>query len=166
MAQNDDERTANPWSDKKGTPSSDPLTSGKESQKGDSQFGEKYGTDYGFGHEGEHSSPQEGSSKEESEYLDDLPQPEYTELTESENPFGDEPPPDLERSDEEILTEIQERLAQSRRVDISGIEISVHEGEITLSGTVNSLQAYDQIEDVASTVLGVKLIRNRISIIE
>ncbi|RPI81878.1 MAG: BON domain-containing protein [Chloroflexi bacterium] len=164
MPSNDDERTVNPWSDKKGTPSSDPLTSGKESNQEDSQFGEKFGNDYGFGHEGEYAAPQEGSLMDESDYVNHLPPPEYTELTESESPFAHELPLDLDRSDDEILSEVQERLNQSRRVDISGIEIAVHEGEVTLSGTVNSLQAYDRIEDVTSTVMGVKSVRNRISI--
>jgi hypothetical protein len=164
MANDDDERTVNPWSDKKGTPASDPQTSDEESNQEESQFGEKFGNDYGYGHEGERAAPQEGSSEGGSEYISNLQPPEYTELTESESPFGNEPPPDLDRSDGEILSEVQERLEQSRRVDISGIEIAVNEGEVTLSGTVNSLEAYDRIEDVASTVVGVKSIRNRLSV--
>lgn len=164
MAGNDDERTVNPWSDKKGTPSSDPLTSGKVTNQEESQFGEKFGNDYGYGHEGERAAPQEGGSLDESDYVNNLPPPEYTELTESESPFAHEHPSDLDRSDNEILSEVQERLNQSRRVDISGIEIAVNEGEVTLSGTVSSLQAYDRIEDVTSTVMGVKSIRNRLSV--
>lgn len=127
-------------------------------------FGEKFGNDYGFGQEGERVEDQEGPSDEQAEYLDYYSPPTYTELDEVESPYGDQPPPDLSMPDEKIQQEVLERLEQSRRVDTSGIEIAVNQGEVTLSGKVSSEEQSTRAEDVASTVLGVRMVRNQLFI--
>jgi hypothetical protein len=131
-----------------------------------SEFGEKFGNDYGFGQEGERVEGPEGPSDEQAGYLDYYSPPTYTELDEVESPYGDQPPPDLSVPDEQIQREVLERLEQSRRVDTSGIEIAVNKGEVTLSGKVRSEDQYERAEDVAATVIGVRMVRNQLFIIE
>jgi hypothetical protein len=137
----------------------------KNSEKNkEGSFGEKFGNDYGFGQEGERVEEQEGLSNEKSDYLDYYSPPTYSELEEVESPYGDQPPPDLSVPDDQIQQEVIERLSQSRRVDTSGIEIAVNQGEVTLSGKVSSEEQSERAEDVAATVIGVRMVRNQLFI--
>jgi len=169
MARSDEEntenrKTVNPWNDEKGAPASDPATRNDRRDDPQGDLGEKFGTDYGFGQEGERVEPQGGPVDEGSEFLDYYEEPSYTELMETESPFGDEPPPDLVPQDDEIYREIYDRLSTSRRVDVSAIEIGVTEGVVTLSGKVGSGEELEHAEDVAATVLGVRQVLNTLRV--
>ena len=71
-------------------------------------------------------------------------------------------PKGWQRSDERIREDINERLTDHPHVDASDIEVSVKEGEVTLTGTVDDRQAKRLAEDIAESVSGVRDIHNQI----
>jgi hypothetical protein len=66
------------------------------------------------------------------------------------------------RSDDRIKEEVCERLTDHPDLDATDIEIKVHNGEVTLSGTVNERWNRRVAEDLAESVSGVKQIQNQI----
>jgi hypothetical protein len=73
-------------------------------------------------------------------------------------------PKGYQRSDERIQDDVCERLTRDPRVDASEIEVSVKEGEVTLSGTVVDRRQKRTAEDTIEHVLGVKEVHNRIRV--
>lgn len=73
-------------------------------------------------------------------------------------------PKGYQRSDERIREDLCERLALSSRVDVREVEVSVSEGVVTLSGTVQDRQQKYRIEDMADDVFGVKDVHNQIRV--
>jgi osmotically-inducible protein OsmY len=67
------------------------------------------------------------------------------------------------RPDRRILDEVAERIALSG-ADVDDVEVRVEEGVITLTGTARSLEDRRLIEEVASEVLGVQDVYNRVRI--
>jgi len=68
------------------------------------------------------------------------------------------------RSDGRITEDVNEKLYQDPFVDASNIEITVLEGQVTLSGTVESREAKRRAEDLAEDVPGVKDVTNQIKV--
>ncbi len=66
------------------------------------------------------------------------------------------------RSDERILEDINERLTEHPDIDASDIEVRVENGEVTLTGMVESRQVKHMAEDVAEEVLGVRDVHNQL----
>ncbi len=66
------------------------------------------------------------------------------------------------RSDERIREDINDRLTDDPNVDASGIEVTVNNCEVTLSGYVNSRWAKRHAEDITESVSGVKNVENRL----
>lgn len=66
------------------------------------------------------------------------------------------------RSDERIKEDICERLTEHPDLDASDLEIKVHNGEVTLAGTVNERWNKRVAEDLAESVSGVKQVQNQI----
>lgn len=66
------------------------------------------------------------------------------------------------RSDERIREDVNDRLTEDVWVDASEIEVSVAEGEVTLSGTVEDRRSKRRAEDVADDVTGVKHVQNNL----
>lgn len=71
-------------------------------------------------------------------------------------------PKGYKRSDERITEDINDRLSDDSYIDASDIEVSVKDGEVTLSGTVNDRNAKRRAEDIAESVSGVGNVENRI----
>ena len=71
-------------------------------------------------------------------------------------------PRDYRRSDERIEEDVNERLTQHGQIDAGDISVSVHNGEVTLQGTVDSRQAKRMAEDVAESVSGVQDVHNHL----
>ncbi len=71
-------------------------------------------------------------------------------------------PKGYKRSDERITEDINDRLSDDSYIDASEIEVSVKDGEVTLSGTVNDRNAKRRAEDIAESVSGVGNVENRI----
>lgn len=73
-------------------------------------------------------------------------------------------PKGFKRSDERIREEVSEALFRDNSVDASEIEVTVKEGEVTLSGTVDSRTMKRLAEDCAEAVTGVSDVRNEIRV--
>lgn len=68
------------------------------------------------------------------------------------------------RPDKRIFEDINEALFKSYDVDASDIEVSVANGVVTLTGTVNTREEKREAEFCSEAVSGVTDIRNEISI--
>lgn len=68
------------------------------------------------------------------------------------------------RSDERITEEINQRLTDDAHIDASDIEVSVSEGEATLTGEVDSRRAKRLAEDCAEHASGVRDVHNRLTL--
>src|SRR5688572_29762064 len=68
------------------------------------------------------------------------------------------------RRDERILEDVGERMYDDPFLDASDVEVTVHQGEVILSGTVPDLESKRRAEDVAEAVSGVRTLENRLRI--
>jgi len=68
------------------------------------------------------------------------------------------------RSDERVREQICELLTDDDRIDASNIEITVKNGEVTLSGHVEDRHTKRLAEDLVENVLGVKDVQNQIRV--
>ena len=68
------------------------------------------------------------------------------------------------RSDERIKEDVNDRLSDDSNIDASNIDVTVENGEVTLTGTVSVRWEKRHAEDVAESVSGVKNVENRIRI--
>jgi osmotically-inducible protein OsmY len=66
------------------------------------------------------------------------------------------------RSDERIREDVNDRLTDDQHIDASGIEVTVNNCEVTLSGHVSSRWAKRHAEDIVESVSGVKNVENRL----
>jgi len=73
-------------------------------------------------------------------------------------------PKGYRRSDERIKDDINDRLSDDSWVDASDIEVSVENGEATLTGTVSHRNAKRRAEDLAESVSGVTNVENRLRV--
>jgi osmotically-inducible protein OsmY len=71
-------------------------------------------------------------------------------------------PKNYRRSDERIEEEINERLERDPQIDATDIVVTVKDGEVTLSGTVESRRVKRLAEDLVDDVYGVKDVQNRL----
>lgn len=73
-------------------------------------------------------------------------------------------PSNIERQDQRIYEDVCERLADDDRIDASEIEVSVANGEVTLSGKLRSRNAKRRATFVIEDILGVKDVHNSIRV--
>jgi len=73
-------------------------------------------------------------------------------------------PKGYRRSDERIREDVCDLLSDNPKVDASDIEVSVENGEVTLSGTVRSRDDKRRAEYVADAIGGVRDVHNRLRI--
>jgi hypothetical protein len=73
-------------------------------------------------------------------------------------------PKGYKRSDERIKEDVNERLTQDSQIDAGEIEVEVKNGEVTLTGTVESRQAKRRAEDVIENVSGVNEVHNQLRV--
>lgn len=73
-------------------------------------------------------------------------------------------PRNYSRSDERIKEDINDRLSDDPFVDASDIDVSVNNGEVTLTGTVDHRSTKRRAEDIAEMVSGVKNVENRLRV--
>lgn len=81
-----------------------------------------------------------------------------------QGPHSGKGPQGYKRSDERIKEDISERLAQHGQLDASGITVQVKEGEVTLTGTVDSRQAKRLAEDIVESCSGVGDVQNQLRV--
>lgn len=73
-------------------------------------------------------------------------------------------PKNYRRSDERIRDDINDRLTDYPYLDASDIEVEVNNGEVTLTGTVESRYAKRMAEDIAEDISGVTHVENRLRV--
>ncbi len=73
-------------------------------------------------------------------------------------------PKNWQRSDERIVDDICERLTRALDVDVSDVSVTVEQGTVTLTGTVEDRRAKHLIEDVADDCAGVRDVDNRLRV--
>ncbi len=88
----------------------------------------------------------------------------YTEFWLIPGPFTGVGPEGYKRSDQRIEDDICDRLAHHGQIDARNVQVKVQNGDVTISGEVNSRQARRMAEDVAESVLGVADIHNELKV--
>lgn len=78
--------------------------------------------------------------------------------------FGGRGPKNYVRSDERIREDVCERLCYHPYVDASDVEVTVRDGEVTLTGSADDRDAKRYIGDVAYDVRGVRDVHNQLRI--
>ncbi|HEX6010675.1 MAG TPA: BON domain-containing protein [Geminicoccaceae bacterium] len=68
------------------------------------------------------------------------------------------------RSDQRIAEDVNDRLTDDPDVDASDVEVRVEDGEVTLSGTVDSRVARRRAENLAEDVRGVGHVQNNLRV--
>jgi osmotically-inducible protein OsmY len=71
-------------------------------------------------------------------------------------------PKNYSRSDDRIKEDVNDRLSDDPFIDATEIEVTVSNGEVTLTGTVDHRSTKRRAEDLAESVSGVKNVENRI----
>ncbi len=73
-------------------------------------------------------------------------------------------PKGYKRADERIQDDINDRLTDDSQLDASEIEVTVTNGEVKLSGTVDSRDAKRRAEDLTEAISGVSNVENSIRV--
>jgi hypothetical protein len=73
-------------------------------------------------------------------------------------------PKGYKRSDNRISEDLNERLSDDNFLDASGIEVSVVNGDVILTGTVTDRVDKRRAEDIAESISGVTNVENRIRV--
>jgi osmotically-inducible protein OsmY len=73
-------------------------------------------------------------------------------------------PKGYRRSDQRIHEDVCEALTEDTDLDPSSVEVTVQEGEVTLSGTVSSRHDKRQAENIAERVTGVRDVHNHLRV--
>ncbi len=107
--------------------------------------------DYSFGRS---MQAQRRDSRSESDYSNDDSADYGQSQHRGKGPRG------YKRSDSRIEEDVNDRLSDHDRIDASDIAVQVDDGEVTLSGTVESRRLKHLIENVVSSVSGVKDVNN------
>lgn len=84
--------------------------------------------------------------------------------TESQSQHRGRGPKGYRRSDARIEEDINDRLSDDLWLDASDVEVSVKDGEVVLSGTVDNRQAKRHAENLAESISGVLNVENRIRV--
>jgi hypothetical protein len=75
-----------------------------------------------------------------------------------------EGPRNYQRADDRIHDDVCTRLAHEHGLDVSEVTVHVHDGVVTMEGTVNDRRSKYEIEDVAESVFGVRDVLNHIHV--
>ncbi len=73
-------------------------------------------------------------------------------------------PKGYKRSDTRLEEDVNEKLTYDPRIDASEIEVKVSNGEVILTGTVESRQEKYHIEEVVESIMGVNEVTNNIRV--
>lgn len=73
-------------------------------------------------------------------------------------------PRNYQRSDERILEDVQDRFLEDPHLNPSDVDVTIHDGVVTLTGTVSDRAQKRRAEDLADAVSGVKDVDNRLTI--
>jgi osmotically-inducible protein OsmY len=78
--------------------------------------------------------------------------------------FAGRGPRGYQRSDERIREEINDRLTEHDQLDASNLEVSVKDGEVTLTGSVDDRRDKRLAEEIAEKAQGVRDVMNQVKV--
>ncbi len=142
---------------------------------------EYYGPDHEGGYDPERDRFVRTPEWEEGQYPEDSPHKTYFRSTFQTNPFGSAEqtgpahelrpgphtgrgPKGYQKSDERILEQVCERLADHPGIDARDICVEVNQGVVILSGCVHSRATKWLAEDIVESVPGIRDIENRLEV--
>jgi len=70
----------------------------------------------------------------------------------------------VNRSDKDIYQDVEKAFLEEEDIMTDNVNVEVNEGKVTLSGTVETLEEKQDLEDTISDVPGVALINNDLQI--
>ena len=73
-------------------------------------------------------------------------------------------PKGYKRSDQRVLEDVNDRLSDDGSIDASDISVTIQDGEVTLTGTVQSKFAKRRAEDCTDAVSGVQHVQNNLRV--
>ena len=87
-----------------------------------------------------------------------------TEATSEPICYSGRGPKGYSRSDQRITEDVCDRLADDPHIDASDIEVSVKNGEVTLTGSVHSRHEKRDAEDLLESISGVRDVHNHLRV--
>lgn len=81
-----------------------------------------------------------------------------------EGPFVGRGPKGYQRSDSRIRDDVSDRLTDAPDIDATEIEVTVNNGEVTLSGIVRHRAEKRRSEDLTESVAGVREVHNNLRV--
>lgn len=73
-------------------------------------------------------------------------------------------PRNYQRRDDRILEDFNDRLCDNPYIDASEIDVSVADGNVVLSGSVDDRESKRLAEDIGDSVSGVRNVENRLKV--
>jgi osmotically-inducible protein OsmY len=143
---------------------------GQQQSYGQERYGGNYGSSYGKGYYGNSQyQPERGwwdktTDEVSSWFGDEDAERRRDEDRRREGKHRGKGPKGYQRSDERIKDDINDRLSDDAFVDASNIDVTVTNGEVTLTGTVSERSAKRRAEDIAESVSGVKNVEVRLRV--
>ncbi len=111
--------------------------------------------------------PEEWREDSYDDYQDQYDAPYYWVYEEEwlrPGPYTGVGPKNYRRSDERIQEDVCERLKQNAQIDARDIDVEVHEGEVTLNGTVENRKVKRMVEANVDMIPGVIDVHNRLNL--
>lgn len=146
---------------------------GSGSNYGGSNFGERNRMNerdtYGFRDKDRRSDNQDRdwwdrASDEVSSWFGDDDAERRRRMDKMKGPHSGKGPKGYTRTDEKLKDDINERLYHDSHIDASDIDVTVLNGEATLTGTVENKMAKRRIEDVVESIPGIRDVENRLKV--
>jgi hypothetical protein len=136
-------------------------------QGGQGGYGQGGQGGYGQGSQGGYGQGGYGGSGDQRFGMSESQRPQWRD--EGHNHRGSGPhrgkgPVGYQRSDERVREMISESLADDDQIDASQIEVTVKNGEVTLTGTVSDRRTKREAEECACMVSGVRDIQNQLRV--
>lgn len=119
--------------------------------------------DFPFGQRGGPADRDPYSQYERGGYLK-LHGPDYGRNSDGTHSHRGLGPLDYRRADDRVYADVCEALAHDADVDATEIEVEVSEGEVTLSGTVQSREQKRRAGFIADRIAGVRDVHNQVRI--
>ena len=88
----------------------------------------------------------------------------YEEIWLIPGPHSGRGPRGYQRNDKRVEEDICERLTQHGQIDAEDIQVKVKNGEVTLTGTVDSRQSKRMAEDALDSISGIKDVHNQLRV--
>jgi len=140
----------------------DPYSTGRSMYSREPRYGSSGEQRYGYSGEQPY-----GYSGEQAGWTGDRSRAREWSSTEGwrvPGPHAGRGPRGYQRSDERIRDEIHERLTAHGLIDASDVECRVANGEVTLTGFVDSRAAKRAAEDIAEDLYGVREVHNQLRV--